>query len=451
MRGDFSRDSFDALGGFTRVLQQQGRIEIDADGNERQAIQLRLIRQLAADLIGPFGGPKGTFRLSEADGMTFDFAISPGSYYVDGWRIENVAPVYFRGDGKDRPAQPGFAAAQPKEGSHFVWLDVWERHVSALEHDSPLRANDPRRIAEVALAGQDTASRAQTVWAVRLSELSRDDAATLQQGGDWRVIMDRLQPPGRGLLAARAIDPAAAGSDDPCLVGPTSAYRGVENQLYRVEIWREGTAGDGASFVWSRENGSVLFAVEQVAGKRVRLAEGWHDARFGLGVGDIVSLEGSAQRHGAAASLFKVVQYDDEAIELELDGAPALDAAGGEVVLRRWDHRQRPASAGAGRLVDGALALVEDEWITLEDGISVRFPPSPENVPSRYRPGDHWLIPARTAIGDILWLQKGDEPAAVAPHGIERRFAPLGLIRFDAQGKFTLDLDLRKEFGPLAG
>ena len=450
MKGDFSRDSFDPLARFTRVLKQQGRVEIDADDNEREAIQLRLLRQLAADLIGPHGGPKGAFALGEAQGgAAFDFAIAPGSYYVDGVRIENPDTSHYAG-GKDRSPQPGPSREPPTEGAYFAWVDVRERHVSALEHDGPLRRNDPRRIADVALNGQDSASRAELAWTIRLAGLSRDDAALFAAGaGDWTLLRDKALPPQRGLLAARAVDPAAADSDDPCLVGPTSAYRGVENQLYRVEIWQGGTAEEGASFVWSRENGAVLFAVTEIAGKRVRLAEGWHDARFGLGVGDVVSIEGPDQRMGAPAPLLRVEQYDDEAIELELDAAPGLDAEAGDVVLRRWDHRQRPASAGAGRFTGNAIALVEREWITLEDGIAVRFAAS--EVTATYRPGDFWLIPARTAIGDVLWPADGDEPAAIAPHGLERHIAPLGLVRFDAQGKFTLDLDLRKEFTPLTG
>ncbi len=56
---------------------------------------------------------------------------------------------------------------------------------------------------------------------------------------------------------------------------PEAGYRGSENCLYRVEIHRGGHAEptgngaeptpqgtDGATFTWSRENGSVVFAVQ---------------------------------------------------------------------------------------------------------------------------------------------------------------------------------------------
>ncbi|WP_374943162.1 DUF6519 domain-containing protein [Sphingomonas sp.] len=450
MRGDFSRDSFDPLAGFTRVLQQQGRVRIDADGNEGEAIQLHLLRRLAADLIGPHGGTAGAFALAESEKLGFDFAIGPGRYYVDGVAVENGDPVHYRGDVADHRGQPGARAEQPKPGDFLAYLDVWERHVSALEHDGALARNDPRRLAEVALLGQDTASRAQVAWAVRLAPLEREDDGNLRETGDAGALLTAILPPARGRLTARAVDPAAAESDDPCLVSPTAAYRGIENQLYRVEIRQGGTAAERATFVWSRENGSVLFAVDAIEGKRIRLAEGWHDARFGLDAGDFVSVEGPEQRLGAPAPLVRVTRYDGEAVEIDVDTAPGLDAGAGDVVLRRWDHRQRPASAGAGHIVGGAIGIVEGEWIALEDGISIRFEAGGEAGAARYRAGDYWLIPARTEIGDVLWPSDANGPVAVEPHGIDRHLAPLGIVQFDPQGRFGLLRDLRRTITPLA-
>jgi uncharacterized protein DUF6519 len=45
--------------------------------------------------------------------------------------------------------------------------------------------------------------------------------------------------------------------DDPCELPPTGGYRGLENQLYRVQIHDPGQPGAGATFKWSRENASV--------------------------------------------------------------------------------------------------------------------------------------------------------------------------------------------------
>src|SRR5262249_11013445 len=101
MKGDFTRDTFDASRHFSRVLMQQGRVQLDADWNEQAAILLHYLQALAADLIGPHGGPAkedGTagdgFRIAVAtddkgNAITNDFAIMRGHYYVDGILCEN--------------------------------------------------------------------------------------------------------------------------------------------------------------------------------------------------------------------------------------------------------------------------------------------------------------------------------------------------------------------------
>ena len=58
MKADLTRDTFHPRKHYTRVLTQQGRVQLDADANEQAAILLRYLRTLAADLIGPAGGPE---------------------------------------------------------------------------------------------------------------------------------------------------------------------------------------------------------------------------------------------------------------------------------------------------------------------------------------------------------------------------------------------------------
>ena len=58
MNGDLSRVTFDPLNHYTRVVMQQGRVQLDADFNEQTAILLHYLQTLAADIIGPYGGPE---------------------------------------------------------------------------------------------------------------------------------------------------------------------------------------------------------------------------------------------------------------------------------------------------------------------------------------------------------------------------------------------------------
>ena len=65
-----------------------------------------------------------------------------------------------------------------------------------------------------------------------------------------------LVDPARPRLAARARPQLAA--TGLCEIAATAGYQRLENQLYRVEIHDGGTA---PTFKWSRENGSVAYAV----------------------------------------------------------------------------------------------------------------------------------------------------------------------------------------------
>jgi hypothetical protein len=60
MRGDFTRNTFDPSMHYSRVLMQQGRVQLDADWNEQAAIFTHFLRALARDLIGPYGAPAGS-------------------------------------------------------------------------------------------------------------------------------------------------------------------------------------------------------------------------------------------------------------------------------------------------------------------------------------------------------------------------------------------------------
>ncbi len=52
--------------------------------------------------------------------------------------------------------------------------------------------------------------------------------------------------------------------------------------------------------------------------------------------------------------------------------------------------------------------MVENTWLSIEDGIQVRFEPAKDD--NVYRTGNFWCIPARTADeGTISW------PGAVPP------------------------------------
>ena len=92
MKADLTRNTFDPHKHFTRVLVQQGRVQLDSDWNEQAAILLRYLQRLAADVIGPEGGPGDAgFSIFDIAGLSNDFRIGLGHYYVDGILCEAEA------------------------------------------------------------------------------------------------------------------------------------------------------------------------------------------------------------------------------------------------------------------------------------------------------------------------------------------------------------------------
>jgi hypothetical protein len=72
------------------------------------------------------------------------------------------------------------------------------------------------------------------------------------------------------------------------------------------------------------------------------------------------------------------------------------------------------------------------------DGINVWFGAAPTSqededpVAHTYRIGDYWLIPARTATGDIEWpVDENDNPKLMGPHGVEHHYAALAVLQAD--------------------
>jgi hypothetical protein len=468
MKGDFTRDSFEPLRHYTRVAMQQGRVQLDADWNEQASITQHYLRTLARDLIGPYGGPVDNCgfavitdpeqldALTDAYGQPLggsrleeirerlasgDFLIGAGRYYVEGLLCENEAPLTYT-------EQQGYpfddaSSLENLRGARqvLIYLDVWERHVSAVE--------DPG-IVEVALGGPDTATRVQLAWQVKVF---RGDGPP--ECGDINALR-RVRWP---LLQAKAELPHDAA--DSRVTGPHARYRGVENRLYRVEIHRGGPArvagaeSGGATFKWSRMNGSVVFPVLDVSpdsGARqttVKVATLGHDQQSGLNEGDVVELVDDAYALRESAEPLHVVDsIDREQLEVVLSGTgsgttgqdPRLHP-----LLRRWDHGgevDAKDDTGGAVLVTEA-AGIEDGWIDLEEGVAVQFPaPTVDAQPNEYRSGDYWLIPARTAIGDVVWPQHrvGDrlQPETQPPRGVRHHYAPLALATVGRNGALVV-------------
>lgn len=238
---------------------------------------------------------------------------------------------------------------------------------------------------------------------------------------------------------ARQPDPSATATD-PCVLSPDASYRGVENQLYRVEIHDSGSVNN-ATFVWSRENGSVVVGAQVTDVDEITVTSLGRDDVLGLAPGDWVELtDDTHELAGLPGELLQITSIAGNVLTVDTSSSGSLDGtqfpAGPKV--RRWDD---PAGARTVAVINS-----NDGFLALEDGVEVRF-----ETGRHYETGDYWLIPARTANGDVEWPENGASPVAPLarpPEGIAHHYCKLALLRL-AKETWQVVEDCRNLFPPL--
>lgn len=465
MTFDLSRIRFDARKDFLGVVMQQGRVQLDSDWNEWVA---QLSRRLQAGTLDMFNGsvvpritPEG-FLIEAAGGA---LSIGAGRIYVDGLLAENHGGVPLAWNPQlaelsgtaaiDYASQPYLRpypsedfdnSALPEGGSHLVYVDVWQRDVSAVEQPD---------LIETAV-GVDTTGRLQTVWQVKVLEnvgnISRDTPDEDIPG--WR---EAIEPSAARLSVGVGSPPDE--ENNPCLISPTAGYRGLENQLYRVEVHTGGPLGS-ATFKWSRDNATVASRVTHINPERDRITVEsiGRDDLLRFNDGDWVeitddwrelnNLPGELRRikaGGGVDEIARTLAFDSPLpVEPTSINDPSNFPVGGNNAtdpsrntrVRRWDH------AGQIRSEDGSVVQNLNDagsngeivippaatGLFIEHGIVVHFDLSPDAVlhPSggEFKSGDYWVFAARSADASVELLDRA------APLGIHHHYARLARISF---------------------
>lgn len=408
MTGDYTRNSFKPRKRFSAVLEQQGRVQLDSDANEGGDILRERVRLLSLDNFGPVGVPYLTtpdaFKLGLIPGAPPNLSIQPGRLYVDGLLAE-----LFADEAATYASQP-FLPDPPALplGNSLAYLDVWEREVTYVE--------DPELL-DVALGGVDTTARLQTVWQLRV-----DGVAQAACG------MPVGQPASAGRLTTQAIAPAAP--DDPCILPPIQGYRGLENRLYRIEIHVGGPLGT-ARFKWSRDNGSLVAPVSEIAvsGAQTTLTVQrlGRDEVMRFRVGDRVTVtDDHRELNGEPGEMAQIANINEADRKIVLDralptgggrpfGAGPAAIAARHTRIQRWDE-----TAALNTLDPDGLLITATGPVSIEAGIQISFSTDPSG--GGFRVGDYWQFWARTATAEIEILN------AAPPRGIEHHYVQLGAI-----------------------
>ena len=258
--------------------------------------------------------------------------------------------------------------------------------------------------------------------------------------------MERAARPGRDAQRPLAApDP----SKDPCLLPAGAGYRRLENQLYRVEVHQGGALGQ-ATFKWSRDNGTVVTAIESIKGSVITVHDIGPDDALGFAHGQWVEITDDAlELNGLPGQLAQIDTVNAATREITLQGvAPTPLAATPSGVdparhpkLRRWDQLDQAAAPVCAIGIKTAAG-----WLPLEDGISVQFSDRPVSHrrlladPRAHRDG-------RDRVAALRGAQP--QPAAAAPPGDRASLLPPGI---DPGAGWRIDKDItdcRKLFPPL--
>ena len=291
------------------------------------------------------------------------------------------------------------------------------------------------------MGGPDTATRTKTLWQVKLLGPFPAPLTCVSEPALWKDLLDGAQ---NGKLSARAVE--SAGADGPCVVPPGAGYRRLENQLYRVEIHEVDAGGAIKLLKWSRDNGSIVTRwLKQEPSKLSELIVSsiGRDGVLGFGPGQYVEVvDDPRELRGEAGILVKLANAEGQVLTLDTTDPNAAtvliadfpDKIAGQPnnpKVRRWDGTlANPATAG---------------WFELEDGVQIKF------EAGEYHVGDYWLIPARTATGDVEWPRDDASPPNPIPQpraGIDHHYCKLAILNRSATG-FTVVQDCRELFPPL--
>jgi hypothetical protein len=436
MSGDYSRIAFDPSQNYGGVWLQQGRPLTDRDWNDQSAAASRRAQAGTLDASGPVLVSDVT---PDAFKILPGLLIGRGRMYVDGLLADNHGTGLPKWDATLAELYGGHPAPYAKQpylhglpdpptagGSYLVYLDVWNREVTQFE--------DPNLV-EVAV-GVDTTTRIQTVWQVKLLEISA--GTTCATPPDKIPAWVALTAPSAGRLTTAT---APVPNLDPCLVPPAGGYKGLENQLYRVEVHTGGPLGT-ATFKWSRDNASVEARV-------VRLIDPTHivvdsvgkDSVLRFSDGDWIEITDDwRELNGQAGALHRIHVgggVDDATRTITLDQALAIslgpvDGQGNldssrHARIRRWDQKGKVLAQNGNQHTDldaaasnGSIVIpAGNVQLRIEDGIIVTFTADPAG--GNFHVGDYWTFAARSADASVEIL------ASAPPRGIHHHYAKLAV------------------------
>ena len=486
MTSDRARVTYDPARRYHGVVAQQGRVSLEADWNEAQAITGAELAARTLDVVGRAGSPDRGYEITlVADGgnPTGDLLIRAGSLYVGGQRVPAARDVRYadQPDWADHAGDPLWRdPAIPRHARELVYLLAREQEVGAVE-DPVLR--------DVALGGPDTTQRLRLLPRVvrhPTSARTWEDAWSQLIQEQWRPRGFTVDEASRALLPGARLHVTAFSADGTEQPADQGGYLGPNNQLIRVQIARVDPDGVPV-LVWGYDNASFLYRLSSsvVSASRtvLRLAAAPVDAYHQPREHQVVEVLRSAALLGAGTSVAAVtgqvtrvaVAYDPDSREIVTgtELPPEYLKKPGEglpLFLRVWEGEVRctpgeehelggtglrvrltglPASAGDHQAVAEAASGRTAQTAKTVPGSAHPVPatggapePMAETGPEsayetarreKYPVGAYWMLAVRPGVGPgaegVLYPQRIlDRPQP--PDGPRQWLTPLAFIRW---------------------
>ncbi|MFO0869854.1 MAG: DUF6519 domain-containing protein, partial [Pirellulales bacterium] len=439
MTGEFSRTTFDQRHHYCGVLQQQGRVGVDADWNEWVEIVRQQFRTTTIDVVGGGGRPQKApgFRVVvDPTQSPSTPVVTAGRFYAGGQlcELDRTVPLQSQPDWPvpdravwealfDKTPWPGFSPQAATGRRTLFYLECLTRHLTALQDEARRAAQVithgyPMR--ERALGGPDTCTRLQTVARVRHLQIPGEIDECAAAADELRHRRP-LASTGRMQLQVAVHPPVSK----PCETPQDGGYGGPEHRTYRLEIHDPGEPGK-ATFKWSLENGAFLVRIQDpgTGSPLRRIAAGTDLPILSLGLdqvtrlkrGDWVEVCGEETELGVfrnplAEIVAEPVEQPDGIWHVQLSTAVVLPRA---PVLRRWS---------------GPLRTVQlDQPLPLDtlSGIQVLFRGSAAtSARTTFTSQDFWTWVGRADIRELEPQEFLREPQA--PVGPLRHYSCLAI------------------------
>jgi hypothetical protein len=451
--GDRARVSHDPSRRWRGLIAQQGRVTLEADWNEAEAIGLERDRRLTLEAVGRFGTPDRGYAVTAipalggpAGATPGDLIIGPGTLYVGGERLDLDGPVRWSSqpDWLDTSTDPVWLAQGPPtmEGTELVYLLASEQEVSAVE--------DPA-LADVALGGPDTMQRQRI-----LQHFVRQPSSSGTCDGSWSAFENSLgsaglqfDAPTMMMTSATALQVSFTNPTIPpsrCQPAATGGYLGAENQMIRVMV--TGVDASGVpSIVWGFDDASFLYRINTatydpnsgnttltLAGAPVdsyqipvvgQAVEVLRDAAQ-LTATSPVQLEGTDFIASATGVVTQLTgPYDPAQKQLVVSGqlpGDYLPAATPQLFLRVW---QAAVAAPPGQPVP--LVAVSQTGNAADTGVAVTL----TSNTGIFHPGDFWRFALRPILPATVYPARYLTDAQ-PPDGPRTWACPLAVLAWEA-------------------